>query len=116
MKIISILTGFALLGSLSAVAVAAHASDVEQVSATVHLGDLNLATNDGAQTAMSRIQRAAREICGPGPDMREFDSTRQFKQCVEQAVDRAVTSLDMPMVTAASARDERPIRVAVKSR
>ena len=116
MKIISILTGFALLGSLSAGAFAAHAADVEQVSAKVRLGDLDLNSNDGAQAAMARIQRTARDLCGPSPDIREFDSVRQFKQCVNQAVDQAVASLDMPMVTAASAHNERPIRLAVKSR
>jgi UrcA family protein len=116
MKFISILTGLALLAPLSAAAIPAHASDIQQVSTTVHLGDLDLSTSDGAQAAMSRIRRAAREDCGPDPDVREFDSRRQYNQCVDQAVDRAVASLDMPMVTAASARNERPIRLAAKSR
>lgn len=115
MKITSILSGFALLGALSAAAIPAHASDTQQISTTVRLGDLDLTSSDGAQAAMSRIHRAAREICGPDPDVREFDSRRLYNQCVDQAVDRAVASLDMPMVTAASARNERPIRLAVKS-
>jgi UrcA family protein len=110
MKIISILTGFALLGSLSALP--AHAADTQQVSTTVRLADLDLSTSDGAQAAMSRIHRAARDICGPDPDVREFDSRRLYNQCVDQAESRAVASLDMPMVTAASAHNERPIRLA----
>ncbi len=115
MKIVSLLTGFALLGSLSAVAIPAHAQDSEQVSTKVRLGDLDLSTSDGAQAAMSRIRSAARDICGPDPDVREFDTRRQYNQCVDQATDRAVASLDMPTVTAASAHNERPIRLA-KSR
>jgi UrcA family protein len=116
MKIISLLTGFALLGSLSAAAIPAHASDIQQVSTRVRLGDLDLTTSNGAQAAMGRIHRAAREVCGPDPDVRDFDSRRQFDQCIDQAETRAVASLDMPMVTAASAHNERPIRLAAKSR
>jgi UrcA family protein len=116
MKIISILTGFALLGSLSVVAIPAHAQEFEQVSTKVYLGDLDLTTNTGAQAAMSRIDRAARKVCGPDQDWRQFDSRRLYDQCVSQAEDRAVASLDMPMVKAASAHTEQPIRLAAKSR
>jgi UrcA family protein len=112
MKIVSILSGFALLGSLSAAAIPAHAWDIEQVSTKVFLGDLDLSTNTGGQEAMSRIHRAARNVCNPGTDLKEFDSRRQYDECVSQAEERAVASLDMPMVTAASAHNERPIRVA----
>jgi UrcA family protein len=115
MKIVSILSGFALLGSLSAGAIPAHAADFEQVSSRVYLGDLDLSTNTGAEKAVSRIHRAARDVCGPDTDLRAFDSRRLYDQCVSQAEGRAVTSLDMPMVTAASAHNERPIRVAAKS-
>jgi UrcA family protein len=116
MKFISILTGFALLGSLSAGAIPAHASEFEQVSTKVYLGDLDLNTNTGAQTAVSRIHRAARDICGPDWDVRDFDSRRQYDQCVAQAEDRAVASIDRPMVTAANTHGGRPIQLASKSR
>lgn len=116
MKIITTLTGLALVASLCAGALPAHASDFEQISTKVFLGDLDLSTNAGAQTAMSRIHRAARNVCGWDPDVRDFDLRRQYDQCVGQAEDRAVASLDMPLVTAASAHNERPIRVASKSR
>jgi UrcA family protein len=115
MKIVSILSGFALLGSLSAIAIPAHAWDTRTVSTKVFLGDIDLSTNTGAQDAISRIHRAARNVCDPGTDLKDFDSRRQYDQCVREAEERAVASLDMPMVTAASAQNERPIRVA-KSR
>jgi UrcA family protein len=114
MKIVSILSGFALLGSLGAIP--AHASEFNQVSTKVYLADLDLSTNTGAQAAMSRIHRAAREVCGPDWDVREFDSRKQYDQCVSQAEDQAVAKLDMPLVTAASAHSEQPIRLAAKSR
>jgi UrcA family protein len=112
MKIISILTGFALLGSLSAGAIPAHAQDWEQVSTKVYLGDLDLNSNTGAERAMQRIHRAARDVCGPDTDLRAFDQRREYDQCVAQAEEQAVATLDRPMVTAASARSEKPIRVA----
>jgi UrcA family protein len=112
MKIISILTGFALLGSLSVGAIPAHASDFDQVSTRVYLGDLDLNSNTGAERAISRIHRAARDVCGPDTDLRAFDLRREYDQCVAQAEGQAVSKLDMPMVTAASAHNEKPIRVA----
>src|SRR3974390_662909 len=102
MKFISILTGFALLGSLSAGAIPAHASDFDQVSTKVYLGDLDLNSNTGAERAISRIHRAARDVCGPDTDLRAFDERREYDRCVAQAEERAVAKLDMPMVTAAS--------------
>lgn len=116
MKIISVLTGFALLGSLCAGAVPAHAQDIEQVSTTVHLGDLDLSTSAGAAAAVSRLRRAAREVCGPDPDIREIDSRREFDRCVDHALDRAVASLNMSTVTAANTHDARPVRMAETSR
>jgi UrcA family protein len=116
MKFISILTGFALLGSLSLSAIPAHASEFEQVSTKVYLGDLDLNSNTGAERAMSRIHRAARDVCGPDTDLRSFDTRREYDQCVAQAEDQAVAKLNIPQVTAANTHGGRPIQLASKSR
>lgn len=116
MKIISIVTGFALLCSLGAGAVPAHASDFDQVSIKVHVGDLDLSTSEGAKAALSRIHKAAQQICGPDQDLKDLNSRSQFDQCVSQAVDRAVASLDRPMVTAANGHHTPPVRIAATSR
>ena len=75
-------------------------SGPDRVSVSVGVGDLNLAAEVGAATALSRIQNAARSICGAAPDARDLSRTADYRDCMTAAIAPAVASLDSPTVTA----------------
>jgi UrcA family protein len=82
---------FALAAALSILAgAAAHAEQVTQ-SQQVSYADLNLSTKAGMQTLMSRISGAAKDVCGPAPEVREKD--RGYQACVNAAVDGALAAV-----------------------
>jgi len=92
---------FAALGSLTA---AARADDMIRQEIAVPYGDLNLTTETGARTLLARIDHAARAACGGSP---LFYSTytiaptladRAFAQCHNDAVTRAVSAVNAPLL------------------
>jgi UrcA family protein len=65
---------------------------------TVHYGDVDLSTTEGAATLYRRLQGAARFVCG------ESDSSlaqqRSWNDCYRRAVADAVGTVDNPRLTA----------------
>ena len=72
----------------------------DALSATVRYGDLDLNRTAGADLALSRIARAARDVCGEAPGPRELAKRTRYRACVATATDAAVATIDAPVVTA----------------
>jgi UrcA family protein len=72
---------------------AAHAQTAEfQVqSQAVSYADLDLSQAAGVNTLMSRINGAAKNVCGPAPDAREWHTA--YQACIKSAVDQAVAQV-----------------------
>jgi UrcA family protein len=91
----------AALACLAAPAVPALAApqDVDGVTLSVALADLDLTRGPDARTALRRIRIAARDVCGGNqPQPLELAAARDA--CVAQSVERTVTRLDRPLLTA----------------
>ena len=71
------------------------AADVPSV--VVRYNDLNLQTQAGAQSLHRRLKAAARSVC-PDEFSRDLLTAQEGRACVAQAVDRAVTAVDRPML------------------
>jgi UrcA family protein len=70
-------------------------------SQQVKVADLNLASEAGARTLLQRIRHAATGVCASAQDDPRFQWTNpSYRRCVREASDRAVASLNSPMVTA----------------
>ena len=81
-----------LLGAATALAADAGAPQMR-----VDYSDLNLSTINGAATLYQRIEGAARFVCGePG---RHLDEQRYWKSCYGDAVNRAVSEVNNPLLT-----------------
>lgn len=69
-------------------------------SVLVKYGDLNIASQAGAQVLLKRIEAAANAACGGKPDIRELSKLTRFKACRRSAVARAVVAVESPMLRA----------------
>lgn len=65
----------------------------------VKVGDLNVHTDTGARTAFQRINIAARNYCGP---LQGYSASYavEVRTCRQDMVDKAVSKLNAPLVTA----------------
>ncbi len=92
--------------ALAAVAAAviagsAHAGSPAPASRTVPYGDLNLASEQGANTLSLRVASAARQVCGADDvDMRNLQAFAAVRACESQAITRAVHDVRAPQVAA----------------
>jgi len=81
--------------------------------AVVRYSDLDLTTANGARVMLARIERAAAEACGRSPRLRAPHSAQirflmaDYRECREQAVAQAVTSLKAPAVSRLYAQTRR---------
>ena len=77
------------------------ADPVRKQSAPVTYGDLDLSTEQGAKTLLTRISKAAKTACGEltHSALLPRESAYQW-QCVTGAVDAAVARIDAPLVAA----------------
>lgn len=91
-------TSLALAAMLSAgaaaPAMAKHDGNRDIQTATVSYGDLNLASEAGAQKLESRIRYAARKVCGPQAN-RSITAMTDYRTCYKSAL----TSGKKAMVT-----------------
>jgi UrcA family protein len=67
-------------------------------SVRVHYDDLNIKQEAGASELMDRITYAARKACGPMPEATAFHLMDKWNVCVKDAFERAVRSVDAPML------------------
>lgn len=71
---------------------AAAAQPAERLSTRVQVADLNLQSDAGAETALRRIQHAAREICGDQTGVRDLQRQAMSDACVRDSVNTTVAS------------------------
>lgn len=70
------------------------------VQEPVSYHDLNLETEFGAETLLTRIQSAARKVCiQANPDLMRPNIRDQRQSCTEAATARAVAEVDAPLLT-----------------
>ena len=86
-------TGFAVGLSLAGGALAAPAGADAPRQTVVKYGDLNLAHAAGVEALNRRINLAAREVCGPEPDIREIGDSQTYRACVTHAQAQAAQPL-----------------------
>ncbi len=72
------------------------------ISRTVRFGDIDLQTQAGAKVAARRIHIAADYVCGG--DQLLWRQASDFQSCRNEAIDRALASLQAPLVSAALGR------------
>jgi UrcA family protein len=88
----------ALLALASAAASANPSGDTDEVQAeNVNYEDLNLNTLAGVSVLYTRIERAARLVCGPNNDQSRHG---QWKTCYRMAIAAAVAKVNNPLLTA----------------
>jgi UrcA family protein len=80
---------------------ASHADTLAPVAkqVVVNYSDLDLSRPAGASALITRMRAAAAQACGPAPDIRDLVMSQFYRQCVAEAVDRSVASVNSPMVT-----------------
>lgn len=86
----------AAIAALSLASAASAATPREDIM-VVRMGDLNVASQAGANSALRRIKAAATQFCGES----SRDLNRHFEQqrCANRMTGKAVASLNAPMVT-----------------
>jgi len=80
----------------------ASSSTHEVKSKHVHYRDVDISTAHGAETLARRIENASERVCG-GPHNRKTSlrEKSEYKQCVSEAAEDAIRSVNSPAVTQA---------------
>lgn len=78
----------------------------------VSYADLDTDTTAGARTLYSRLNGAARQVCGAQPDLRNLREARAVRECRERAVNGAVAKIDSEQLRALHARESDGVTVA----
>ena len=107
------LTAAALMFGAAGAASAQSSSPDSAPTMTVRLSDVDLASKDGAQVAMQRIEVAADAVCGGQPAVRDWTARAFYDQCRANAIKGAVASVDRPVLSqVADASYKPPVFVA----
>ena len=99
-------------------AAAAHAGDAnyDRPEQVVKFADLDLNSLAGAAALYRRIESAAQEVCGDPHRGRDLLSAIRFNSCREQAIERAVNSVNSAVLSdlhlAKTGRAGKPITLA----
>ena len=91
---------FSLSIAMLVLAAAATPCHADAARITVQFGELNLEQPAGAATLYRRIRGAAERVCGEPRETGSRMIQPEWRQCVAQAVARAVVTLDRPTLTA----------------
>lgn len=95
-----------LAAALAWPVVPAHADRIEGVTVSsaptirISFAELDINKPRGLQVLYSRIERAAKVVCGFDYSPRELARNRQAKACYQTAVDDAVRQINRPTLTA----------------
>ena len=92
--------GFGLTAPAGATTARVGPNGEETYRTTVHYGDLNLQTRQGADELYSRLSLAAMRVCEDGSDP-YVRLTHTYKECRQEAVSGAVREINNPLVTQA---------------
>jgi UrcA family protein len=106
-----ILTTAALLALGVSAAGPVGAQPVTVVSTKVAYGDLDISRPEGARTLLSRIEHAGRKVCGPSPAIYDLHGASDYRRCRTEAVDKAVTDMRSPILTAMHEHRDIPTSV-----
>lgn len=87
----------ALVAAGTSVAASPASDTARQVS--VYYGDLKLDDNASVAKLYSRLIRAARSVCDD-PDVLSLPRMRRARECIEQALDRAVADINVATLSA----------------
>lgn len=75
-------------------------AEEQQQEVVVRVSDLDTTSDRGASRALLRIRRAAEDVCDASPGLRRHEERAAARECVNEAMSRAVTDLGDPMVAA----------------
>ena len=81
-------------------AIAAPLSPADEPSAVVRFHDLNLDNAKDVATLYQRIAWAARWVCRDDTPVRDFAKLRHSQECIDAAIERAITDANRPALTA----------------
>ncbi len=71
----------------------------ETKSKHVRYTDVDISTSHGAETLVRRIKNASEMVCGPHKGKMSLKERTDYKQCMKEAMDDAVQSVNSPTVT-----------------
>lgn len=77
----------------------ANEADAVVTTVTVHIGDLDASTRSGALGIFSRLDKAARYVCGDDYAVTHRLADMATQHCEQQAVAPAVERVDSPLLT-----------------
>ena len=100
LMMVAALTTAGLATAVVASPVGTPTSSPDSQAERVSLAGLDLHSERGASLALSRIRQAAKDVCGVPVDIGPIWASARPNTCVITVVDRAVTKLDDPMVSA----------------
>ena len=72
---------------------------LDEVKVKISYAGLDINTESGARTLLKRIENAAGEVCGGEPSNR-IDRFQKFRPCVKDVVQRTVSGINSPTLTA----------------
>ncbi|PZQ61395.1 MAG: hypothetical protein DI570_12660 [Phenylobacterium zucineum] len=102
MKLLMIFAATAAIAAPAAAqSVRQSTNDPDMLEVVVRLGDLDLRRPEGAATAVQRLRRASRAVCGGEASVLPIEITARRQNCIQGALARAVQDLDAPLVTRA---------------
>lgn len=98
-KTLAFICGSVAFATLPAMAGAAPSIDVQKIEVSTQGYDLSSKT--GADIVLNKINRAAEKVCGATTSRQPLAQRVLAKKCHEDAVIRAVASIDAPALSAA---------------
>ena len=102
--LITTLAMAAVLGAGAPAHASPDPSDTTTYSRAVRVSDLDLSNEASARALIQRIRTTATHVCTRASGRVATDpllwTSRNFRDCVQNASDRAVASVNQPMVTA----------------
>ena len=103
-----------ILAALAALLAASAAQAGERVrfQKTIQIADLDLQTQAGADTMISRLEAAAASACRGQPLYDEHQGAIRERACRSKAVAAAAARLDAPLVTARLRTKDSPALLA----
>src|SRR5215469_8495494 len=108
---------FAVCAAALAIAGGARAQTVHETDTDtmrqvkVEYADLDIGHSQGAQALVERIKQASQLACGEAPELANLEQRAAYRSCVVSTEDKAVASVDAPLVTAAYQDKVRPLQV-----
>jgi UrcA family protein len=94
-KIVTLAACAVVLSALSATA-----GETARSGIPVSYKDLDLSQRTGAQVLIGRLEAAASKACGEAPYIGDLKGLTVYRNCVKDAMDRAIAKVDQPVVSA----------------